>query len=300
MMSIQGYRHLKVGDSTTDGASGTGDDSADGGGQAGETQAGEETGDGGDETRQAGLNLDEQSGGAIGREETEELAGVLTELGSLAGEVTNSGDGSDNLANGALNGGEVKALEEGGNSLEDEVLASLADNGQGALDGGVDTVVTAGEALDRAEGGDHGTNGLASLTEAKAGEEALNGAGELDKSVLAVSEGNGDGAASGTADVQASGGVSDLGDLADRAGDGTEVDAVQETLGIAVELNEELLALSVGDGQNLVNLVGDTGQSRAGDRGVEGGGRQSNGDGGQDGSGEGEVLHFELESDLLL
>lgn len=287
-----GYRHLKVGESTTDSASSALDDSADGGGQAGEAKTGEETRDGGGETGETRLDLNEEGGGTIGREQTEELGGVLTELLSLGGEVTNDRDGSDNLTDGAGDGGQVKALEERGDSLEDEGLASLADNGQGALDGRVDAVVTGSDALNVAEGRDDGANGGANLAEAKAGEETLNGVGELDESELAVLEGNGDGATGSTADLEASGGVGDLGDLANGVGDGAEADTAQDVLSIGVELDEEALALSGGDGQDLVDLAGDTGDTRVGDGGVDGGG-QGDGSGGQESSGEGEVLHFE-------
>ncbi len=141
------------------------------------------------------LNLNEESGGAVLTEDAEELGGVGSDVLGSGGEARDSGNLSDDSADGALDVGQVKAAaeeaEDGGCNLDEEgVAAEVGDSHdigervalQVASDAGSDTL----------ESTNQGADERANLGETETGEETLNGGSEPDESDRALASGNGE------------------------------------------------------------------------------------------------------------
>jgi len=254
---------------------GGGDDAADGLAQGGEAEAGQETGE-------SALDLDEESRGAVLAQDSEDLAGVGTDGGSLLDEVTGDGDLADDGAERggraggtAEEGAQVEATEEAedrGLNLGKDVLAVKASDAHNVVDGvalqvkdgsevakvakvaqDAEVAKDAGEALNSAG---EATNdvGNGAKGRQKGSKETLNLGGELDKSVLALGGSNGQNSGGQAVGAQLAGGAGDLGDLTDGLGDGTDVKGA-ELLGNALLKSDHHLLATVGHGENPLDGV---------------------------------------------
>ena len=249
----------------------SGDDSTDGGGEVTQTETSEERSNKTSNRGGGGLNGDEKERTA-GTLDAEELVGVQTESGSLGGKVTDNGDLSDDRADGAGDEAQVDIREET-LSLDDEVLTALVNDGNDVA--GLSALGVGSSVDDGAlNSGDGSTDNGGDLTEAearqKAGEEALDLAGEGDKSELTRGQGDGDEVGASVGGRQAGESGSSLDDSADGLGGRAQVET-GELLGEAgLKLNEQVLGLvQVGDSQDAVDHVGDTaGAGQGGGDGV--------------------------------
>jgi hypothetical protein len=229
-----------------------GGNAANGAGQAGEAKQGEQAGGG-------ALDLDEESGGAVLAEDTEELGGVSGDALGGSGETGDSGDLSDDGTDGALDVRQVEATEEAEDSRlnlnEDGVAAEVGD----AHDVGesVTLHVASDAGSDTLEGTNQGSNERANLGEAETGEETLNGGGELDKSDGALAGSDSQETTGGTVQVQGTDGRSNLDDLANGLGDTAQVETGQEASHGRLKLYEDQLGSLVSHGQDAVHLASD-------------------------------------------
>lgn len=229
----------------------SGDNAANGAGQAGEAEQGEQAGG-------SALNLNKESGGAVLAEDTEELGGVSSDALGSSGETGDSGDLSQDGADGALDVGQVETTEEGEDSrlnLDEDGVAGEVGDGHDVGEG-VALHVASGAGSDTLEGTNHGSNERANLGEAKTGEEVLNSGGELDESDGALASSNGHETTGGTVQVQGTDGRSNLNDLANGLGDTAQVETGQEASDGGLKLDEDHLGSLVSHGQDAVDLVG--------------------------------------------
>lgn len=238
-----------------------GDNAADNVGQVLEAEHGEQTGGG-------ALNLDEESGSAILAEDAEELGGVGSDVLGSSSEARDSGNLSDDSADGALDVGQVKAAaeeaEDGGRNLDEEGVAAEVGDGhdvgervalQVASDAGSDTLKSTNQGADE----------RANLGETETGEETLNGGGELDESDGALASGNGHETTGSTVQVQGADGRGNLDDLANGLGEAAEVQAGQEASDGRLKLDKDQLGSLVSDGQDAVDLASSDTSGQAGD-----------------------------------
>lgn len=227
-----------------------GDNAADSAADGGQAKGRQEAGD-------SALDLDEEDGGTVLAQDSEQLAGVSTDRGGLGDEVRAGGDLGNDGADGALQGGEVSEVQlgqeagESGLDVDEEAVAVQVGDAQ--VGDGVALQVAAGKALD---GADETTDQGADLGETESGEETLNGGGELDESNLALLGGDGQVASAEAAGGQLADGGGNLSDLADGLGDGAQVKAGQLLGESRLELNQDVLGGLVGDGHNAVDLAG--------------------------------------------
>lgn len=161
----------------------TTEDGANGGLERGETQ-------GAEEATGSALELDEHGGGTVLAQDADQLSGVSSEGLSLGGQVSNGRNKSNNGANGALDGREVKTTEETedvGAELDGEDVAVEV----GDLHNVVDDVALHDSRSETLESANEVTDKGTDLRETETGNQVLNSGGELDQGNGALGGGNG-------------------------------------------------------------------------------------------------------------
>lgn len=226
----------------------SGEDGTERGGNSGEAETSDKGNDG-------GRQLDEEVLSVL----ADDVEEVLNGLGDVDDEVTDGRSLSDDGANGAGDGGQTEASNEGGDGggeLDEEVLGVLASDSQGSLD-------LRGKVLDNlatlevlAESSNDGTDGDTNGRETKTGNEASDLGGEADEESTNVSTDNSDetvddGAKASDESTNAGGG-GDNG--TEGSTEGTETKAGDEGRDLRGELNEEGSGVRAGNGQDVVEL----------------------------------------------
>lgn len=225
-----------------------GEDGTERGSNGGETEASDEINDG-------GRQLDEEVLAVL----ADDVEEILDGLGEVLDEVTDAGGLSNDGANGAGDGLETEASNEGGDSggeLHEELLGVLAGDGQGGLNLG-------GEVLDDlaaldvlAESSNDGANGNANGRETKARDETGNLRGEINEESTNISADDGDETVSDGAETsdeitQAGGGGNDG---AEGSAEGTETETGDEGSNLRGELDEQGASIRANNGQDVVEL----------------------------------------------
>lgn len=233
---------------STLGGGGGGDNGADGSADAAEAERGQES-------LNSALNLDQKDGSLVLSGDGDEVS--TGDVGDLGLQLGDGGGHGDDVANGALDSGEVKTTteettEETRLKLGEEVLAT--GNAVNISDGeNVLESVTLDVAGDGLEATNDGADKAADLAETKAVEEVDNFAGQLDEGGVAVVEDGGDlvetGAAAG---VELVNGVGCLDDLANGLLEGADGQLAHQALqlGLSGHLDARGSSL-VKDGKNL-------------------------------------------------
>lgn len=230
----------------------SGNDSANGDTDGGETKAGDEGSD-------LGGELDEELLAIIAGDGEQALDGA----GEVREEVTDVAGGLDDGADGATNGGQAETVNESGNlggELDQELLSVGAGDGEDLADGGDEVLDDLAGGSVTLEGGtessDDGADGDTDGRETKAGDEASDLGGERDQEGTDISTNNGDETVNGRAEAsdeltQGAGGGNDGAERDTEAG---EAETRDEGSDLGAQLDEESLDVGTGDGQNVVEL----------------------------------------------
>jgi hypothetical protein len=259
-----------------------GEDGTERGANSGEAEAG-------DKLNNVGGQLDEEVLAVL----ADDVEEVLDGLGDVLDEVTEGRGLSNDGANGAGDGGETEASDEGGNGggeLDEDLLGVLAGDDQGVLDLG-GNVLDDLAALDvLAESSNDGTDGDTNGRETEAGNETGNRGGEFDEESTNVSADDGnkvvhDGAEAGDELTEAGGGGDDG---AEGNTEGTETEAGDEGGHLGGELDEQDAGVRADNGQDVVELGAEVLDEVAAVEGGDAAGRGHVSDGGE-AAGQGEV-----------